>query len=115
MTNWEEHTESTNGKMPWEETVLTPKQLEKVIMLDYELALKAQAKITGDIAFKAGWRKASIEVGAIAFQKGIKAGRREVVEWAVNNSDIICNPQWQAQLKIWFNNNPALLKGLELI
>ena len=46
-----------------------------------------------------------------------KAGIKEVVEWIVDNGLWINCPEeiWEVQLKIWFKDNPELLKlwGIE--
>ena len=78
----------------------------------------AQAEITGDIAYKAGYEKRDSEFvynpDYLDFQKGVKTGRelgrREVVEWGNGRCEHSpkrftrrhrCFKCWQGKLKEW--------------
>ena len=112
------------AKTKWQDTVLDKLDMENIvkntpldITVDFQLVAEAQAKATWEAAFEAG----KLE------------GRREVVVWVLllprepEMEDRFSNPEtpmWhivveqdelQDQLRLWFKDNPKLLKdwGIE--
>ena len=117
--------------MNWEDTVISDEQVNhevclakeavelirfnQVEMNTYLRITNAQAELTWDIAFKAGYDKRESEFvynpDYLDFQKGVKTGKelgiKEVVEW-INSGNIIHDinwaggrKEWQAKLKAW--------------
>ena len=86
----------------WKDTVMSDEDLQSIEEL--ELYHFKSKKLEKAIA------QAQAEIS-------FKAGIKEVVEWIVDNGLWINCPEeiWEVQLKIWFKDNPELLKlwGIE--
>ena len=101
--------------MKYEDTVMEQHQRHKTDEDTINRWLKAQAEITGDIAFKAGFKESLDTVVATReYDEGKIDGIKEVVDWLKDENDkhsqvidgsfIIAKmdaERWQSKLKEW--------------